>query len=110
MEPFPRERIKNMRDLAYTAAERFGDEPFIRVREKKEFKDRSFNEFKHDVDAIGAWMQETFPTGVHAAIFGATSYEFVAAWFGVTTSANVAVPLNVLNGADALADEINRSD
>ena len=52
---FSRDNIKNMRDLAYTAAERFGDETFIRSRGKKEFIDKSFNEFKHDADAVGAW-------------------------------------------------------
>ncbi len=107
---FSRDNIKNMRDLAYTAAERFGDETFIRTRDKKEFTDRTFNEFKRDADAVGAWLEETFPSKVHAALFGATSYEFVVSWFGVTTSANVAVPLNVSNDAAALADEINRSD
>ena len=107
---FSRDNIKNMRDLAYTAAERFGDETFIRSRGKKEFIDKSFNEFKHDADAVGAWLEETFPGKVHAAIFGATSYEFVVSWFGITMSANVAVPLNVSNDAPSLADEINRSD
>ena len=110
MEPFSREKIKTMRDLVYTAAERFGDEPFIRNRVKKEFKDKSFNELKHDADALGAWIQDTFKETVHAAVFGATSYEFVASWFGITISGNVAVPLNAANSAEDLADEINRSD
>ncbi len=34
MEPFNRNNIKTTRDLAYTAAERFGDEPFMRWYEK----------------------------------------------------------------------------
>ncbi len=110
MEPFSRDKIKTTRDLAYTAAERFGDDTFVRNQVKKEFVDRSFNRFKHDIDAVGAWMQEHFDRTVHAAVFGATSYEFVTAWFGITISANVAVPLNVSNSALSLADEINRSD
>lgn len=105
-----RNLIKTTRDLLYSAAERFGDEPFMRVRVKKNFVDRSFNDLKHDACAIGAWIEAEFDHKVHAAIFGATSFEFVAAWFGVTTSSNVAVPLNVANSAEYLADEINRSD
>lgn len=110
MEPFSRDKIKTAKDLLYTAAERFGDEPFMRWCVKKEFTDKSFNELKHDADAIGAWISDKFDGTVHAAIFGATSYEFVASWFGITTSGNVAVPLNVANNAEDLADEINRSD
>jgi long-chain acyl-CoA synthetase len=110
METFSRDRIKTTRDLVYTAAERFGDEPFLRNRVKKEFVDKSFNQLKRDSDAIGAWILSKFSKTVHAALFGATSYEFIASWFGVTTSGNVAVPLNAGNSASDLADEINRSD
>lgn len=109
-QQFDRNKIKTMRDLAYTAAERFGDETFIRNRVKKDFIDKSFNQFKHDIDALGAWIQDNFKGTVHAAIFGATSYEFVVAWFGVTIGGNVAVPLNVANSPESLADEINRAD
>lgn len=110
MEPFSRNNVKTTRDLAYTAAQRFGDEPFMRWYEHKEFQERSFKNLKHDMDAVGAWIQTEFKRGAHAAIFGATSYEFVAAWFAVTISGCVAVPLNAANGAKELADEINRSD
>lgn len=110
MEPFDRSLIKTTRDLLYTASERFGDDPFMRTRVKKNFNDRSFNELRRDADAVGAWIQEHYSKRVHAAIFGATSYEFVAAWFGITISGNVAVPLNAANKAADLADEINRSD
>lgn len=110
METFSRDNIKTIRDLAYTAAERFGDETFMRWCVKKEFADRSFNRFKHDIDAAGAWIQDKFEKKVHAAVFGATSYEFIVAWFAAAISGNVAVPLNSANSAEELADEINRSD
>ncbi len=110
MEQFDRNRIKTIRDLVYTASERFGDEPFLRTRVKKEFTDKSFNELKCDSDAVAVWLKDKFNDTVHAALFGATSYEFIAAFFGTVTGGNVAVPLNVSNGAEALADEINRSD
>lgn len=110
MAVFSRDRIKTTRDLLYTASERFGDEPFMRKRVKKEFADKSFNQLRHDADAVGAWIQETFGKTVHAAVFGATSFEFVACWFGTTIGGNAAIPLNVANSAEDLADEINRSD
>lgn len=110
MVPFERERIRTAKDLMNTAAQRFGDDPFIRTRVKKEFFDKSFNNLRHDSNALAAWIQEKFNKTVHAAVFGATSYEFVVCWFGTTIGANVAVPLNVANSAEDLADEINRSD
>lgn len=110
MEPFNRNNIKTTRDLAYTAAEQFGDEPFMRWYERKELQEKTFNQFKNDIDALGAWVENNFEKGIHAAVFGATSYGFVVAWFGITISGGVAVPLNAANSAAELADEINRSD
>lgn len=110
MEQFDRSLIKTTRDLVYTAAQRFGDDPFLRTKAKKGFCDKSFNELKRDANAVSAWLQDKFEDTVHVALFGATSYEFIAAWFGVTIGGNVAVPLNVSNSAEDLADEINRSD
>ena len=107
---FSRENIKSLKDLVYTAADRFGDEPFFRTRVRKDFTDKSFNELKRDADAIGAWLEDTFGRTVHSAIFGATSYEFITALFGMAVSGNVMVPLAVVNSVEALADEINRSD
>ena len=107
---FSRENIKTLKDLVYTAADRFGDEPFFRTRVKKDFTDKSFNEFKREANAVGAWFEEHFGRKVHSAIFGATSYEFLLGWFGAAVSGNVSVPLAVGNSVEALADEINRSD
>lgn len=107
---FSRDNIKTLRNLVYTAADRFGDEPFFRTRVKKDFIDKTFNEFKHDVNAVAAWFEDEFGREVHSAIFGATSYEFLLGWFGAALSGNVSVPLAVGNSVEALADEINRSD
>ena len=108
--PFARENIKTLRDLVYTGAERFGDDPFFRTRTKKEFIDKSFAQFKHDADALGAWMEELSDKTLHASVFGLTSYEFLICWFGAVVSGNVSVPINAGNEAADLADEINRSD
>lgn len=110
MEVFSRNNIRTMRDLVYTASERFGDDPFVRTCVKKEMHDRSFNEFRKDCDALGAWLQDTFDQTVHAVLIGATSYEYMVAWFGISISGNVSVPLSASNSPEALADEIIRSD
>ncbi len=110
MDNFSRSNIKTIRDLVYTAAQRFGDDPFVRTRVKKEMVDKSFNTFKRDADAMGVWLQKNFGRRMHAAVIGSTSYEYLVCWFGASVSGNVAVPLDAGNKPQAIADEINRSD
>lgn len=107
---FARENIRTMKDLVYTGAERFGDDPFMRWYVKKDLHEKTYNQIKHDVDAIAVWLEKNFDYGAHAAIIGGTSYNYVAAWFGIACCGDVTVPLSPSNGVDALADEINRSD
>ena len=75
MDNFSRSNIKTIRDLVYTAAQRFGDDPFVRTRVKKEMVDKSFNTFKREADAMGVWLQKNFGRRMHAAVIGSTSYE-----------------------------------
>lgn len=110
MEAFSRDAIKTMRDLVYTAADRFGDEPFVRSYARKQTTDKSYNQFKRDSNALGVWVQKTFKRRVHVSIIGSTSYEYLVCWFGASDSGNVSVPLDAANKAEAIADEINRSD
>lgn len=107
---FDRKNIGTMRDLVYTAAERFGEEPFMRWYEHGEIIDKSFCQFKYDCDAVSAWIEEMMPDGAHCTLIGTTSYKYVVTWFGAADSGNVSVPISPLNSAAALADEINRSD
>jgi len=107
---FDRNNIRTMRDLVYTAAERFGDETFMMWNKKKEMFQKTYNEVKHDIDAVGAWLEANTHPHTHAVLIGGTAYEYVVAWLGAAASGNVAIPLSPANNADALADEINRSD
>lgn len=107
---FNRENIRTIKDLVYTAAERFGDETFMSTYAKKEMVNKSFKQFKNDCGALGVWLQKTFGRRIHAAIVGSTSYEYLICWFGASISGNVSVPLDAANSAEAIADEINRSD
>lgn len=110
MEIFSRENVKTIKDLVYTAAQRFGDESFVRSAVRNTINDKSFNEFKTDSDALAVWLQSSFSGLTHAAIIGSTSYEYLVAWFGVSVSGSVCVPLDAANKAESIADEINRSD
>ena len=104
------DKIQTIKELVYCADERFGDEPFIREYAHKQFKDTSYRAFRQRCDALGAWIQEKFPRGVHAALIGSTDSDYLTAWFGVQCACSISVPLDVANSAEKIADEINRSD
>jgi hypothetical protein len=102
--------ITTLKELVYRADTVFGDEPFVREYLHRELRDKSFRTFRQDCDCFAVWIQEHFPNGVHAAVIGSTSYEYLTAWFGIQCSGNVTVPLDNANPAEKIADEVNRSD
>ena len=103
-------KITTLKELLYDSAERFGEEPYIRELDAKGFRDTSFAELKRRCNAVGAWIEDKFPEGVHAAVIGATSSSYLTAWFGMQVCGSVTVPLDNGNNAERIADEINRSD
>ena len=104
------DRIQIIKQLVYSADERFGDEPFIREYAHKQFTDTSYRTFRQRCDALGVWIQEKFPGGIHAALIGSTDSAYLTAWFGIQCACSVSVPLDVANSAEKIADEIDRSD
>lgn len=102
--------VKTLKDLVNNAAEKFGEEVWVREYKKKDFVEHSYKQFKNDCDKVGAWLEDKFPDRVHVAVTGLTSYEYLVAWFGIQASGNVSVPLDCANNAKKIADEINRSD
>ncbi len=102
--------ITTLKELVYRADAVFGDEPFVREYLHRELRDKSFRTFRQDCDCFASWIQAHFPDGVHVAVIGSTSYEYLTAWFGVQCSGNVTVPLDNANPAEKIADEVNRSD
>lgn len=102
--------VTTLKDLVYYADERFGDEPFIIEYINKEFREKSYRQFRQDCDSVAAWLQETFPSKIHAALIGSTGYEYLTAWLGIQCCGYVSVPLDNANGAEKIADEITRSD
>ena len=102
--------VKTLKDLVNHAAEKFGEEVWVREYKKKDFVEHSYKQFKDDCDKVGAWLEDKFPDRVHVAVTGLTSYEYLVAWFGIQASGNVSVPLDCANNAEKIADEINRSD
>lgn len=102
--------VTTLKELVYSADERFGEETFVIEYKKRQFEEKSYRRFRRECDALGAWFNQQFPDRVHAAVIGLTSYEYLVAWFGIQCSGNVSVPLDNANNAERIADEIDRSD
>ncbi len=104
------DELKTLKDLVCRADELYGSEPYIIEYINKEFVETSYHALRTDSESVGAWLQKHFEGKVHTAIFGATSANYLRAFFGATTSGNTAVPLDNANPTEKIADEIDRSD
>ena len=103
-------KLDTLKDLVYRADAMYGDEPFVREYISKEIRDTSFKAFRKNCDSVAVWIQKHFGGRIHAALFGATSSEYLTAWFGIQCAGCVSVPLDTANPAENIADEIARSD
>ena len=102
--------LKTVKDLVYRSDKLFGNETFVREYIKKEFRDTSFHDFRNACDSLAAWINKNFTSKAHLAIVGATSFEYLNVFFGIQCSGRTAVPLDIANNPENIADEICRSD
>ena len=102
--------LKTLKQLVYNADTLYGSETFLREYIDKKFRDTSFHDFRKACDNIAVWIQKHFSGKTHIALVGATSSEYLSAWFGVQCSCNVSVPLDTNNNPENIADELARSD
>ena len=101
--------INSIKDLVYAAAEKYGDNPYLRYKSGKEIIDKSFNETKADSDAFGAAINDRFrDTAAHIAVIGGTSYEWIITFLGSAISGNVIVPLD--KESESIDDMMQRAD
>lgn len=108
-----------IRDLLVSAEQEFGSEDAFRYKAKnddgsgkKEVKiaSKSYTQLRNDSEAFSAVIAGLGEQGKHIALIGATSYSWVAAYFGVVNSGSVAVPLDANLPAEDLCELIDRAD
>lgn len=89
------ESIRQVQDLVNQAARCYGERIFLRYLEKKEIREKTFQEVKEESSAIGQLLLSEFPKRrVHCGIIGRTSCEYIEAYLGTVMSGNVIVPLD----------------
>lgn len=103
--------VSTIRDLIVSAERRVPEKAAIRYKKgKNEIETKTYAQLKADSEKFSAVLKNLGEQGQHVALVGATSYEWVVTYLGITNSGSVAVPLDVLLPAEDLCELIDRSD
>ncbi len=106
-----KENIKTLQDLISKSAELYRDKAFLREKKGKDIIETSFIQLCERVKRVGSFVTEKAQgKAIHAALIGATSSAYLTAYFGVSCSGNVIVPLDAQMKEADLCDHLRRSD
>ena len=102
---------RTIRDILTNAEKSFGNEDAIRYKTgKNEIAAKTYTQLKEDSERITALLKKLGDPKSHIALIGATSYLWIASYFGIVDGGNVAVPLDVSLPAEELCELIDRAD
>ena len=100
---------RTIRDILINAEKCFGNEDAIRYKTgKNEIAAKTYTQLKEDSERITALLKKLGDPKSHIALIGATSYLWIASYFGIVDGGNVAVPLDVSLPAEELCELIYR--
>ena len=100
-----------IREIIVKAGEEFSERDAVRYKVgKDEIAAKTYAELKADSEKFSAVLKSLGQQGKHIALVGATSYEWIVTYLGITNSGSVAVPLDVLLPAEDMCELIERSD
>ena len=103
--------VSTIRDIIVSSAMRVPEKDAIRYKKSKnEIVSKSYAQLKADSEKFSAVLKSLGEQGKHIALVGATSYEWLVTYFGITNSGSVAVPLDVLLQAEDMCELIDRAD
>ena len=100
-----------IREILVQAEERFGPEDAVRYKiGKHEIETKSYSQLRRDSESFSRAVEALGQQGKHIAVIGATSYSWLAAYFGIATSGSVAVPLDASLPAEEVCELLDRAD
>lgn len=102
--------VQTLQDVIAYSADSYGKQAAYRYKIKKEIIDKTYEDLRQDSMAVSRMVESFGVTGKHIALLGATTYEWIASFFGITNSGSVAVPIDAQLSADAICDLLNRAD
>ena len=102
---------RTIRDILINAEKCFGNEDAIRYKTgKNEIAAKTYTQLKEDSERITALLKKLGDPKSHIALIGATSYLWIASYFGIVDGGNVAVPLDMSLPAEELCELIDRGE
>lgn len=102
--------VQTLQDVIAHSAAAYGTQAAYRYKVKKEVVDRTYEDVKRDSMAVSRMLDGSGMTGKHIALLGATTYEWIVSFFGITNSGSVAVPIDAQLPADAICELLVRAD
>ncbi|MCR5507337.1 MAG: AMP-binding protein [Lachnospiraceae bacterium] len=103
-------RITTVKEFIWQIADQFGEYEAYEWYDNGGIVTRSFIDLNNDVSYISRQMHRTLGEQRHVAIIGDKSYMWMCIFYGIVTSANVAVPMDVKLGAGGIADRLDFAD
>ena len=103
----------NIKELVEDAIKEFGDKTAFIEKIKKEdksvtYRNISFNEFKEETDALGAYLISLGLKNKKIAILSQNRYEWMSVYFAVVNGVGIVVPLDRSLPADEAARRESR--
>ena len=102
--------VENLKELVKYAAEKHDGCVAYRYKVKKDIVEKSYNQVYEDSMAISRMIDLFRMKGKHVALIGTTTYQWIVSYFGVVSSASVAVPIDAQLPAENICDLLNRAD
>ncbi len=102
--------MSTIREIVDAAVSSFAGLPAVRWLEKKDVKERSYDKLGEHVAAIRQGLANEGFSGAHIALIGTSSISWIESYLAVTTSENVAVPLDAGLPVEDLLELLNRAD
>ena len=102
--------MKTIAEIWNTAINNYAELPALRWLEKKDIREISYRELGEEISAVRSGLTAEGFHGAHIALIGTASNLWVAAYLGITTGDNVAVPLDAGLPAEELLELLNRAD
>lgn len=105
------DNIKTIKDMLFYAADKFGDNVFVKYEKNGEVKEKTYARLRDDAVTISSMITYMSASGpCQVSMIGTTSYEYIAVYFGVVLAQCSAVTLDAKLGVEDLCSLIRRSD
>lgn len=102
--------LETVKDVVEVTAKSYRENPVFRFKEGKEIREKTKEEFLHDIQLVGNYYHNLLENGSHIAVLGRTSYEWLISYFAAMYSENIAVPLDKELPVEDLLELIRLAD